>query len=196
MIFKLAAFGAFIMLGYLGLRGYGSSIDKLVLNRCVEDIFEITLNVRECFPNGDYADLDYNLALASGVFPKRMVKGGRGEVVNPFNGGVDIFYSSLNENAPTKAFELSFQGVNRRVCKELIRINLTGDSHNLIAVAGFAQPMPSGTLDAIYYETKQVDIKESNIFKGDVAHFVSDERLDKACGCGREDICSVIWKFR
>ena len=46
LIFKLAAFGAFIMLGWLGIRNYKASVEKLKVNACIEELSEIILNIR------------------------------------------------------------------------------------------------------------------------------------------------------
>lgn len=196
MIFKLAAFGSFIMLGYLGLRSYKQSVEKLKINGCIEEVIELTMNVRERFPNNDYANLDYNTANRLNLFPKRMNKEGYREKVNSFFGGVDLFYSSLGEGLETKAFEVSFQGVSSWACKELIRLNWDGGMQtNVIAVAGYARATASGVLDTIYPETKQESIQRQNVYKGNVARFVSEDKLDYACSCG-DDTCTVVWKFR
>lgn len=196
MVFKVAAFGAFIMLAYLGLRSYRQAVEKLKIDGCIEEIIELSMSIRDRFPNNDYENLDYNLANKLNLFPKRMTKEGYREKINAFFGGVDLFYSSLGEGSSTKAFEVSFQGLSSWGCKELIKMDWDGGMQtNLIAVAGYASATPSGVLDSIYPETKQEDIRQQNIYKGNVARFVSEDKLDYACSCG-DDTCTVVWKFR
>ena len=66
---------------------------------------------------------------------------------------------------------------------------------NLIAVAGYAAPTPSGVLDEIYPDTQQKDIKSRNIFMANEAPYVSLDKQDSVCGCDGDN-CSVVWKFR
>ena len=54
MIFKLAAFGAFIMLGWLGIRNYKASVEKVKINACIDELSEIVMNVQDRFSNGNY----------------------------------------------------------------------------------------------------------------------------------------------
>lgn len=193
MIFKLAAFGAFIMLGWLGIRNYKASVEKVKINACIEELSEIVMNVQDRFSNGNYAGFDYKRAVSLSIFPKRMFKPGYREAINAYLGGVDVFASSLSHNLPDRAWEISFQGLSQTGCMELLRLNMSKDS--VIAVAGYGKPMPSGVLDEIYIETKQEDIKPRNVFKGDVAPFMDDYRVKEICNC-EEDYCSVVWKFR
>ncbi len=193
MVFKLAAFGAFIMLGWLGIRNYRASVEKMHVNKCIEDINEIVLNVQDKFNSGKYDGLDYKMAANLQIFPKRMFREGSREALNSYMGGVDIFASPLGEGMYDRAWEVSFQGLSQTGCIELIRMNWSGPM--LVAVAGYGQPMPSGVLDTIYPETKQDDIKQRNIFKGNLAPFIDDYRLEEACCCDG-NYCSVVWKFR
>ncbi len=193
LIFKLAAFGAFIMLGWLGIRNYKASVEKLKVNACIEELSEIILNMNDKFVSSKYTSLDYKIAANLGIFPKRMFKEGYREAVNGYLGGVDIFVSSLSKDIPDGAWEISFQGLSQTGCMELVRLNLSGNS--VIAVAGYGRPMPSGVLDEIYLETKQEDIKKRNIFKGNIAPFIDDYRLREVCNC-EDEYCTVVWKFR
>jgi len=196
MVFKVAAFGAFIMLAYLGLRSYKQAVEKLKIDGCIDEIIELSMAVRERFPKNDYESLDYNMANRLNLFPKRMDKEGYREKVNSFFGGVDLYYSSLGKGAETKAFEISFQGLSSWGCKELIKMDWDGGMQtNLIAVAGYASATPSGVLDSIFPETNQDDIRQQNIYKGNVARFVSEDKIDYACSCG-DNTCTVVWKFR
>ncbi|MCM1323818.1 MAG: hypothetical protein NC218_06620 [Acetobacter sp.] len=194
LIFKLGAFGAFIMLGYLGIRNYKDSVEKLRVNGCIDEIGEITLNIRDRFSNNVYTGLDYKSASDLQIFPKKMFKEGYREALNSYMGGVDLFPSALGPKSPENAFEVSFQGLSQRGCMDLIRMNWENSSF-LIAVAGYRVATPSGVLDEIYPETKQEDIKNYNIFKGNGARFASDDKLKDACQCD-DDTCTVVWKFR
>lgn len=193
MVFKLAAFGAFIMLGWLGIRNYRASVEKLKINACIEEMGEIIMNMQDKFSAGRYIGLDYKMAANLAIFPKRMFKEGYREAVNSYLGGVDIFASSLSQNAPDQAWEISFQGLSQTGCVALVRSNFSNS--NLIAVAGYGKPMPSGVLDEIYLGTKQDNIKQRNIFKGNVAPFVDEYRLKEVCNCD-DYYCTVVWKFR
>ncbi len=197
LVFKLLAFGGFIMLSYLGIRSYRNAVEMTKINICIDQISEISRNVQEKYMNSrGYDGLDYKRAIALNVFPKNMFKDEFKEAVNAYNGGVDLFYSSLGKEQPVGAFEVSFQGVSDMACIHLIRMNWDGGMQtNLIAVAGYASAMPSGVLDEIYPGTDQNTIKKNNIFKGNVARFADDYTLEDICRCS-DDTCTVVWKFR
>ena len=55
MIFKIIAFLAFIMLGYLGIRNYKLSVEKLKINQCTDEIIELVHNIHDIYQNqNDY----------------------------------------------------------------------------------------------------------------------------------------------
>ena len=196
MIFKIGAFLAFIMLGYLGIRSYKNSVERMKINQCTDEIIEIVKNIQERFYNSnEYGEIDYKMVDKFGLFPKRMKKEGFNEVVNSYMGGVDIYYSAYTPDRPKSAFEVSFQGLSQMGCMALLRLNLS--DLNSIAVAAFATPTPSGVLDDIYLDTKVTEIKDrSRKFLARNIQFLSDENARNACACKSEDTCSVIWKFR
>ena len=66
---------------------------------------------------------------------------------------------------------------------------------NLIAVAGYSSPTAAGVLDEIYLDTKQEEVKKSNIFIAQGLRYISDDKVKRACSC-KTDVCSVVWKFR
>lgn len=194
LVFKLAAFGAFIMLGWLGIRNYRASVEKMRTDKCIEEIGEIVMNMQDKFSSGRFNDLDYKLAAKLQIFPKSMFREGSKEALNSYMGGVDIFYSALSEGMYYSAWEISFQGLSQFACINLIKMNWT--NAQLVAVAGYGRATPSGVLDEIYPETIQDDIKQRNIFKGNLAPFIDEYRLEETCSCGGENVCTVVWKFR
>ena len=112
LIYKLGAFLAFLMLGYLGIRGYKDSVEKLKIKGCSDEIRELMMNVQERFRTArDYGNLDYKQAASMRLFPKSLNKPGYSEPINSYNGGVDIYYSSTSPEVNNGAFEISFQGL-------------------------------------------------------------------------------------
>ena len=197
MIYKVAAFLAFLMLGYLGLRGYRLSAEKLKVNGCIEEMSELIRNIQFAYRNEiTYDTLEYSTAAKLNLIPKKMFKPGYSEAVNSYIGGVDMFYSSLWEEDDKKAFEISFQGLSRYGCGALMRMQWEGgDDVSFIAVGGYSTPMPSGVLDTITPNTKQEDIKDRHIFRPSYVRYASDDRINEVCSC-RDDTCSVVWKFK
>ncbi len=196
-IFQVGAWLAFIMLGYLGLRSYKLSVEKLKTNACMEEIGTLARNIQYQFRNQhNYKDFNYKQAVYVKVIPENMFREGFKEATNSYFGGVDFFYSSLNKGAPDSAFEISFQGLSSYACIELVRMKWEStDMSFLIAVAGYSSPTPSGVLDEIYPSTPQKDIKSRNIFKADEAPYAALDKLENICNC-KEETCSVVWKFR
>ena len=196
-IFQVGAWLAFLMLGYLGLRSYKLSVEKIKTNGCMEEIISLSTNIQSYFQNQrDYGEFNYQQAIKFKLFPSKMFRKGFTEATNSYMGGVDIFYSSLSKDRPKNAFEISFQGLSSYGCIELVRMQWgSNDLTNLIAVAGYPSPTPSGVLDDIYPDTPQIEIKSRNIFKANEAPYVSIDRLKSICGCSNE-VCSVVWKFR
>ena len=93
MIYKIGGFLAFLMLGYLGIRGYKDSVEKLKIKGCSDEIRELLMNIQDRFRGAhDYGTLDYKQASSLKLFPKRMMKQGYSEPINSYNGGGDIYY--------------------------------------------------------------------------------------------------------
>ncbi len=197
LIYKIAAFVAFILLAYLGLRSYKTSIEKMKINACIEEVGELVIKIQQAYSSArSYKDFDYKTAVSLHIFPPKMFKPGIKDAVNSYIGGIDVFYSSLYEVDDCKAFEIAFQGLSPMGCRELMRINWDeGTGADFIAVAGYPNPTPSGVLDEILYDKKQEDIKKQNIFKGTDVRFARADKIDNACKCD-DNTCTVVWKFR
>lgn len=191
LVFQIGAWLLFIMLGYLGLRGYRQSVEKLQTNACQDEIFELVNAIHDFYRNApDYGNLDYKQMVSFKIIPKRMFREGFTEATNSYHGGIDFYYSSLSPEHQHSAFEISFQGLSQYGCMSLLRLNW--DPSLLIAVAGYPSPKPAGPLDEIYVNTT---IKASNIFKSGDAPYLSDEKAEEVCNCSDYD-CTVVWKFR
>ena len=94
-LYKIAGFIAFIMLGYLGIRGYKASVEKLKINGCVDQISELVRNIQQAYRNEyDYGTLDYAQAVSLRLIPQSMFKDGSREALNSFMGGIDIYFSA------------------------------------------------------------------------------------------------------
>ncbi len=199
VIFKIGAFLACIMLGWLGLRSYRLSVEKLKTNACIEEIFNLSNNIRDAYANqrGDYGEIDYKTVEKLRLFPKSMLnKEGTREATNAYFGGVDIYYSFIDENRRKGAFEISFQGLSSFACENLIKMDW-GDQANgmVIAVAGYNRATPAGPLEYIYPYMEQSDVKQRNIFIAKYAKNASSDKIKNACACD-DDVCTVLWKFR
>lgn len=197
LIYKIAGFIAFILLGYLGIRNYRLSVEKMKINECVEEVAELVANIQRIYSSShSYKDFDYNTAVSLGIIPRKMFKEGINDAVNPYIGGVDVFYSSLFEEDDNKAFEISFQGLSPMGCRELMHTDwATMMGNDFIAVAGYANPTPSGVLDGILYNMKQEDIAQRNVYKAEVASFANLDDITNACKCDGHN-CTVVWKFK
>ncbi len=195
-VFQIGAWLAFIMLGYLGIRSYKLSIEKLKTNACIEEIGTLARTIQMYFQNQrNYGEFNYKQAVDFKLIPENMFREGFKEATNAYLGGVDFFYSSLSPSDPKSAFEISFQGLSSYACRELVKMNWnSNDMSNLIAVAGYPIPTPSGVLDEIYPDTPQDNIKSRNIYKANEAPYIPSDKLEFICDCG-DDVCSVVWKF-
>lgn len=196
-IYMIAGFLAFILMGYLGLRGYRNSVEQLKTNACIEEIGELVSNIQQAYRNEfDYESLNYKYAVMVNLIPKKMLRPDYNEAVNSYLGGVDMFYSSLNAEGDNKAFEVSFQGLSSFGCKALMRMQWDGGQDiGFIAVGGYSTPTPSGVLDEVLTTTKQENIRNSHMFLSSTVRYIDDMRLNNACAC-TDDTCSVVWKFR
>lgn len=196
LIYKLGAFLAFLMLGYLGIRGYKDSVERLKIKGCSDEIRELMMNVQDRFRSArDYGTLDYKQAATMRLFPKSLIKPGYSEPINSYNGGVDIYYSSTTPEKNNGAFEISFQGLSQQGCIALMRLALDdGTGQDYIAVAGYGTATPSGVLDEVYIDTPREKLKK-NTFKSTEVLYTDVNLLKNACSC-RDLTCSVIWKFK
>jgi len=195
-IYKVAGFLASLMIGYLCLRGYRLSTEKLRTNSCIEEAGELINNIQSAYKSElTYETLEYKTAVTLNLIPKKMFKPGYREAINSYLGGVDMFYSSLWVEDDKKAFEISFQGLSQFGCSMLMRMQWDdGDNISYIAVGGYNTPTPSGVLDAITPDTKQEDIKDRHIFRPEYIRYASDSRINEVCAC-KKDTCTVVWKF-
>ena len=197
LIFQVAAWLAFIMLGWLGIRSYKLSVEKLKTNQCIDEIFSLSNNIREAYSKQvEYDEIDYALVDRLGLVPKSMRREGFKEATNAYFGGVDIYYSFIDENRRRGAFEISFQGLSAFACENLIKMDW-GDQtgSTVIAVAGYNRATPSGTLDHIFPNMEQNEIRERNIFLVKYAKNVASEKIKQVCNC-ETNTCSVVWKFK
>ena len=199
VIFKVGAFLAFIMLSWLGIRSYKLSVEKVKTNACIEEIHNLSSNIRDAYANqkGDYGEIDYKIVEKLKLFPKSMLyKQGIKEATNAYLGGVDIYYSFISEDRRKGAFEISFQGLSSYACENLIKMDWGDQSGSMvIAVAGYNRATPAGPLEYIYPNMEQSDVKQRNIFIAKYAKNASADKVKNACLC-KEDVCSVVWKFR
>ena len=196
LIYKLGAFLAFLMLGYLGIRGYKDSVERLKINGCSDEIRELIMNIQDRFRGTrDYGTLDYKQAASMRLFPKSLMKDGYTEPVNSYNGGVDIYYSATSPEKNNGAYEISFQGLSQQGCVALMRLVLDdGTGQDYIAVAGYGTATPSGVLDEVYGDTPREKLKK-NVFKSTEVIYTDINLLKNACSC-KELTCTVVWKFK
>lgn len=196
LIYKLGAFLAFLMLGYLGIRGYKDSVERLKINGCSDEIRELIMNIQDRFRGTrDYGTLDYKQAASMRLFPKSLMKDGYTEPVNSYNGGVDIYYSATSPEKNNGAYEISFQGLSQQGCVALMRLVLDdGTGQDYIAVAGYGTATPSGVLDEVYGDTPREKLKK-NVFKSTEVMYTDINLLKNACSC-KELTCTVVWKFK
>lgn len=196
-IYKLGAFLAFLMLGYLGIRSYRLSVEQLKTNGCINEIGDLVANIQNAYlSQTSYKGLEYKTAVAMKLIPQNMFKEGFKEAVNSYLGGVDLYQSSLNAEDDYKAFEVSFQGLSSIGCVNLMRMPWDeGQNISFIAVGGYGSATPSGVLDLILSDTPQSEIKNKNIFKSSEVRLVDIEKIEAACNCP-QNTCSVVWKFR
>lgn len=196
LIYKLGAFLAFLMLGYLGIRGYKDSVERLKINGCSDEIRELIMNIQDRFRGTrDYGTLDYKQAASMRLFPKSLMKEGYTEPVNSYNGGVDIYYSATSPEKNNGAYEISFQGLSQQGCVALMRLVLDdGTGQDYIAVAGYGTATPSGVLDEVYGDTPREKLKK-NVFKSTEVIYTDINLLKNACSC-KELTCTVVWKFK
>lgn len=196
MLYKLGAFLAFLMLGYLGIRGYDDSVERLKIKGCSDEIRELMINIKERFASArDYGTLDFKQVSNMRLFPKSMNKQGYSEPINSYTGGVDIFYSATSPESGNTAFEVSFQGLSKTGCIALMRLTLDdGTGRDYIAVGGFGSLVPAGALDEVYPDTPKEKMKK-NMFKSTEVQYTDVKLLENACAC-KDLTCSVVWKFR
>ena len=65
-IFQVGAWLAFIMLGYLGIRSYKLSVEKLKTNKCIEEIETLSRGIQFYFQGQrDYGEFNYCLLYTS-----------------------------------------------------------------------------------------------------------------------------------
>ena len=63
-VFQIGAWLAFIMLGYLGIRSYKLSIEKLKTNTCIEEIGTLARTIQMYFQNQrNYGEFNYKQAV-------------------------------------------------------------------------------------------------------------------------------------
>lgn len=196
VLYKLGAFLAFLMLGYLGIRGYKDSVDRLKIKGCSDEIRELVMNIKERFASArDYGTLDYKQVAGMRLFPKSMNKPGYSEPINSYIGGVDVYYSATSPESGNTAFEISFQGLSQAGCIALMRLTLDdGTGRDYIAVGGFGVATPAGALDEVYADTPKEKLKR-NVFKSTEVTYADVKLLENACNCKGLN-CSVVWKFK
>ena len=84
-VFQIGAWLAFIMLGYLGIRSYKLSIEKLKTNACIEEIGTLARTIQMYFQNQrNYGEFNYKQAVDFKLIPENMFREGFKEATNAY----------------------------------------------------------------------------------------------------------------
>lgn len=110
------------------------------LGETEQAVVSMRMQIQHLFSGGsDYAGLDNDLAIKSGIVPKRLLRGTN--LINPWGGSVTVAAT-----ADTGIFSITFAGIPQEECTKLATFQL--ESWNSITVNGNDIPKDTGAAAA------------------------------------------------
>ena len=178
MIEMLGVLAIVGVLSVAGIAGYSKAMAKYKTNKVVDQITMTAANIRTTFAGqGNYKDLDTNVAHSLGLFPEEMDKDCSGSTCTPKNAmGGDVAVSIGND---TYSFDVQFAGLSKDTCSTLV----TADWGSASGFLGFTENL------------KAESVKDG-AGAADLASGVIGV-VSSLCTCSStENTCSLIWRFK
>lgn len=202
----LEMLGVLAIIGVLtigGLEGYQRGMAKFKVKKTLDQIAEISTNIRTLYMQQEsYTGLNNASAAQMMVLPLDM---GTGDVLfNPFRGYVTIGtgVASRNDAFQDKAFYLIYDKINRQSCVEIASADWSGKGVNLVALGIFGGETERSTIEELaknVYEDYEGYAGDYGIAtqRGSVLSLpIPTAKAAELCHCPNQALtCTIFWKY-
>lgn len=188
--------GVLAIIGVLsvgGIAGYSKAMTKFKITKTFDQVSMMVANIRTLYSGQrNYNGLATNISLDMGVVPAEMEGPDDGELVNAFQGSVEVYAVEYNGKADS-AFAVSYGNMGREACVQIITSDWgSGASSGFIGL-----DVQDGT-DGIDGLTAPA-VNANNVADGSGSWGnnnmpVSPATAAQACQCAN-DQCAITWFY-
>ena len=204
--------GVLAIIGVLsvgGIAGYSKAMNKYKINKTTDQVSMLVANIRTLFSSqGNYKDLDNEMAIKFGVVPNDMYTAATGsaavsDIKNAFGGDVTIAAAGGRKDGDNEAFIIEYAGLTSEACVTVATGDWgSGQASGLIGIsAGTADDdggkgVPSGNLANIFTTTPDGNANVSIPGATTATHrtpMAVSKAVDLCSGSGSSN--AVAWKY-
>ena len=208
--------GVLAIIGVLsvgGIAGYSKAMEKMKINKTIQEISHISQNIRTLYFNQkSYDGLSYfeetaDLLRSTGTVPEYMFgdeiisndDGFSTKMYNAFGGGVYIIDDAVHNVGEYKAFDLIYTGIPKNICVELATKDWSYlDGLNAFLVQKYESidrfPMYADCDDVETYDEWEDDEETYGILACKSLLPIPVSKTVKACDC-EDNNCALWWVF-
>lgn len=188
--------GVLAIIGVLsvgGIAGYSKAMTKFKITKTFDQVSMMVANIRTLYSGQrNYNGLATDVAMDMGVVPAEMQGPADGELVNAFQGSVEVYAVEYNGKADS-AFAVSYGNMGREACVQIITSDWgSGASSGFIGldVQGGTDGIAKMTAPAITANVSATGTgKWSNQFLP-----ISPATAAESCQC-TNDQCAITWFY-
>lgn len=188
--------GVLAIIGVLsvgGIAGYSKAMTKFKITKTFDQVSMMVANIRTLYSGQrNYNGLATDVAMDMGVVPAEMQGPADGELVNAFQGSVEVYAVEYNGKADS-AFAVSYGNMGREACVQIITSDWgSGASSGFIGldVQGGTDGIARMTAPAITANDSATGTgKWSNQFLP-----ISPATAAESCQC-TNDQCAITWFY-
>lgn len=188
--------GVLAIIGVLsvgGIAGYSKAMTKFKITKTFDQVSMMVANIRTLYSGQrNYNGLATDVAMDMGVVPAEMQGPAAGELVNAFQGSVEVYAVEYNGKADS-AFAVSYGNMGREACVQIITSDWgSGASSGFIGldVQGGTDGIAGMTAPAITAKDSATGTgKWSNQFLP-----ISPATAAESCQC-TNDQCAITWFY-
>lgn len=188
--------GVLAIIGVLsvgGIAGYSKAMTKFKITKTFDQVSMMVANIRTLYSGQrNYNGLATDVAMDMGVVPAEMQGPADGELVNAFQGSVEVYAVEYNGKADS-AFAVSYGNMGREACVQIITSDWgSGASSGFIGldVQGGTDGIAGMTAPAITDNDSATGTgKWSNQFLP-----ISPATAAESCQC-TNDQCAITWFY-
>lgn len=188
--------GVLAIIGVLsvgGIAGYSKAMTKFKITKTFDQVSMMVANIRTLYSGQrNYNGLATDVAMDMGVVPVEMQGPADGELVNAFQGSVEVYAVEYNGKADS-AFAVSYGNMGREACVQIITSDWGSG-----ASSGFIGLDVQGGTDGIAGMTAPaITANDSATGKGKWSNQflpISPATAAESCQC-TNDQCAITWFY-
>ena len=188
--------GVLAIIGVLsvgGIAGYSKAMTKFKITKTFDQVSMMVANIRTLYSGQrNYNGLATDIAMDMGVVPAEMEGPAEGELINAFQGGVEVYAVEYNAKAAS-AFAVSYGNMGREACVQIITSDWgSGASSGFIGLDVRAGTDGVDGLAAVAVNADNVGDGTGSWGNNNMP--VTPATAAQACQCAN-DQCAITWFY-